>query len=107
VPAVASKTAALHGPNASTFSDRVPANFDADSSPHGACNFSNIRASISYQSDQASRRTTHDARTRTRRTAFDARFTRNGHNPSQVNSSQTSAAMFVPYFVKISYLLRP
>ena len=106
-PAVAPTTATLHRSTASTFSDHVPADFAADSFPHNAGNFSNIGASISYQLNQASRRTTRDALTRIRRTAFNARFTRNGDSPSQVNSSQTSAAMFAPYFDRISYLLRP
>jgi hypothetical protein len=107
VPAVASKTTAAHGSSASRFSERSPAAFDADSFPHGAGNFSNIGASISYQPNQASRSFKRDALTRIRRTAFVARSTRNGYSLPQVNLRQTSAAMFASYFVKLSYLLRP
>ena len=102
VPAV-KMTTAVHGSSASEFSDRLPAH----SFPHGAGNFSNIGASISYQPDQASRPVKRDALTHIRRTAFNARFTRNGDTPSQVNLSQTSAAMFAPYSDKLAYLLCP
>jgi hypothetical protein len=94
---------------ASKFSDRVPANFTSDSFPHGAGNFSNIPASISYQSNQALRLSPQRDATRIGRTgriAFNAASTRNGYSLPQVNLSQTSAAMFAPYFVKISYPLR-
>jgi hypothetical protein len=100
-------TTAVRSSSASRFSDRSFAAFDSNSFPHGAGNSANIGASINYQANQASRSFKRDALTRIRRTAFVARFTRNGHSPSQVNSSPTSAAMFAPYFVKISYQLRP
>jgi hypothetical protein len=110
LPAVVSPTTtAVRSFSASKFSDRPPANFHANSFPRGAGNFSNIRASISYQANRASRLAQGD-RTRITRSSssvtFNARFTRNGYSLPQANLSQTSAAMFAPYFVELSYLLR-
>jgi hypothetical protein len=77
--------------SASRFSDRLCANFNADSFPRngdGAGNVSHPRASISYHSHEASRSNTERDRTRIRRPVFNARSTRNGYSLSQVNLSQ-------------------
>lgn len=101
---VAVSPATGHGFSASKFSDHWHANSTANSFPYHSGNFSNIGASISYQANQALRSAQRNAQ---RITFFDARSTRNGYSLPQVNLSQTSAAMFAPYFVKISYLHRP
>jgi hypothetical protein len=103
---VASFSATINSASPSKFSDHWSIEFNADSFPSGAGNSSNIPASISYQSNRALRPTPQRDRTHVRRIAFHARSTRNGYRLPPVNLSQTSAAMFAPYFAGISYPLR-
>ncbi|HEX8423489.1 MAG TPA: hypothetical protein VF634_08760 [Pyrinomonadaceae bacterium] len=93
--------------SASGFSDRSSANRAAGSFPSGAGDVSNLPASVSYQSNNASPLAHQSDRTRNRRIVSHARSTRNGHGLPQVNLSRTSAAVYGPCFVRSPDELRP